>query len=320
MRKREAAREKARIVGRLLPREPRIVLQPQTAQETRVARIVPRRGDDTIVRIGLPPTVWGDLYHHTLTAPWWVVLTSASAIYLGMNALFALLYLLQPGAIDGVGDLDFEDAFFFSIQTMATIGYGKLLPLTLYANLLVTVEVLIGLLALALLTGVLFARFSRPTARVLFGRNAVIGPVNGALTLSVRTANARRNQILQAEVGLTLVKVETQTDGRVMRRFYDLALSRQRTPIFAYSFQIMHPIDEQSPLHGETVESLIAQQAEILVTVTGLDETMSQTVHARYSYNADEVLPDRRFSDMFGITQDGRIAIDYGRFHDTEPA
>jgi inward rectifier potassium channel len=190
-------------------------------------------------------------------------------------------------------------------------------PATFYANLLMTVEIAVGLMFIALTTGLVFARFSRPTARVLFSRVAVIGPHNGVPTLSFRLANQRRNQILQAEVGAALVRDEETTEGVAMRRFYDLKLARGRSPIFAMTFTAMHVIDADSPLFGETPASLAAQNAELVVTGTGIDETMGQSVHARTSYLPHEILWDHRFVDVFGWTESGRRAIDYGRFHDT---
>ena len=204
------------------------------------------------------------------------------------------------------------------MQTFATIGYGVMSPATIYANVLVTLEALVGIMLVALTTGVMFSRASRPTARVLFSKVVVIAPQDGIPTLMVRMGNERRSQILQAEVGMTIVRNERTLEGHYMRRFYDLRLARGRTPIFAMSFLAMHPITETSPLHGYTQEDLERQEVELLVTVTGLDETSSQTVHARASYLPSEVKFGYRYADVFGVTVDGRRAIDYGRFHDTE--
>ena len=192
-------------------------------------------------------------------------------------------------------------------------------PQTVYANFLVSVEVLFGLTLLALATGLLFARFSLPRARVAFSAVAVIMPREGVPTLMMRLANERANRILEARVTATLVRDEETRDSGLMRRFYDLHLVRGRTPIFAMSFTVMHPIDDKSPLSGATPESLLAEDAEIVLTVTGIDETMSQTIHARTSYLPHEIRWGHRFADVIGWTADGRRAIDYRRFHDTEP-
>jgi inward rectifier potassium channel len=263
---------------------------------------------------------WGvDLYHHTLTLRWRWYLIIGAASYLVLNVLFAALYRLDTGGIDRARPDSFADAFFFSIQTMATIGYGVLTPVGTYANLLVTAETMVSLVFITFITGITFARFSRPTARVMFSRIATVASYNGTPTLFVRLANARRNQILEADVAITLLRNEQTTEGLRMRRFYDMALARRHTPVFSLSFMVMHPIDQNSPLFGATRDSLAAEQAELLVSVTGIDETMSQTIHARTSYQADEIVFGQRFVDMFGYTEAGRLAIDYAVFHDTMP-
>ena len=282
--------------------------------------MVPRGRSETLASIGLDGADWWhDLYYRALTISWPRFLGISVAIYLAANLMFATLYLLQPGAIGEARAGDFGDAFFFSVQTMATIGYGKLVPATVYANILVTFQTVFAILVLALTTGLMFARFSRPTARVLFSRYAVIGPYNGQPTFSLRIANQRRNQIVQAEVSLTVLRTETTQEGGSMRRFYELRLARQRTPIFAMTFQVMHPIDEESPLFGATPDSLAADEAEFVVTVTGLDAAMSQNVHANYSYTYEEVRWDHKLVDIFGYTESGHPAIDFRRFHDVQP-
>jgi len=302
---------------------PPLLPGPPDGTENAAFRLVARdRSDrsDRILALGLRQWWFTDLYYRTLTASWTRFLLIGSAVYLALNALFALLYLLQSDAITNARPGSFADAFFFSIQTMATIGYGQMAPATFYANLLVTIETLFALMVVAIATGLTFSRFSRPTARVLFSRVAVIGPHNGQPTLSMRLANQRRNQILQAEVTLTFVRDEPTAEGGTIRRFYDLKLVRHRTPIFAMTFSVLHIIDADSPLYGATAASLEAQNAELVVTGTGLDETMAQTVHARTSYLPNEILWNRRFVDIIGYTEDGRRAIDYRRFHDTTTA
>jgi inward rectifier potassium channel len=299
---------------------PRPKLRPITEAGTnRISRMVPRAMDQAPLRLGFRPTWLSDFYHHTLTVPWWVYLAGGMGLYLGLNVLFAGLYLLHAGAIDKARPGSFEDAFFFSIQTMATIGYGVLTPVGTYANLVVTAETMVSLVFVAFITGITFARFSRPTARVQFSKVAVVSTYNGVPTLSVRLANGRRNQILEADVSMTLIRNERSLEGIAMRRFYDLTLARARTPMFSLTFTVMHPIDTASPLAGCTAASLRGEQAELLVTVTGIDETMSQLIHARISYSADEILFGHRFADMFGYTEAGRLAIDYTRFHDAAP-
>src|SRR5271163_119957 len=211
-------------------------------------RLVEREASDRVVAIGLRTPWLGDLYHQLLTLPWWAFLLGLAGVYLGLNVAFALLYLLGDGAIANARPGVFSDAFFFSVETLSTIGYGQMSPATLYGNVVMTVEALFGVALIAVSAGLMFARFSRPTARVMFSEVAVVTEYNGIPTLSFRLANERRNQILEAQVSVTLVRDERTAEGEWMRRFYDLQLGHQRSPIFAMTFTVMHPIDAASPL------------------------------------------------------------------------
>jgi inward rectifier potassium channel len=282
-------------------------------------RVKRREASDRVVAIGLPTAWAGDLYHHLVALPWMGFIAGLSFLYLGLNCLFALFYLLGDGAILNARPGAFSDAFFFSVETLSTIGYGQMSPATLYGNIVMTAEALIGVMLLAVAAGLMFARFSRPNARVVFSRVAVVAPFNGVPTLSLRLANARHNQILDAQVSVTFIRDERTSEGDWIRRFYDLQLARHRSPIFAMTFTVMHTIDVMSPLINASPSSLAAEGAELVVTVTGVDETTSQIVHARTSYLADRILWDHRFADVFTQTADGRLAIDYRRFHDTGP-
>lgn len=259
-----------------------------------------------------------DLYYTLLTIPWSGFFGLLAVSYGIFNLGFALLFLVDSGSIANARPGSFADAFFFSVQTMATIGYGAMYPATLYANLLVTLEVLLGMTGLALATGLIFARFSRPVARIMFSRVAVIADHDGKPTLSFRAANQRNNRILEAQVTVSILREEVTAEGQRMRRFHDLALARSRTPMFALTWTVMHVIDEKSPLHRATPASLEAEQAEIVVALIGLDETFSQTVHARHSYLAEEIVWNRRFVDILDRLDDGTRVIDYRRFHDVE--
>jgi inward rectifier potassium channel len=256
-----------------------------------------------------------DLYHGLLSASWPTFFAGLALFYVGFNLVFAGLYLLV-GGIANARPGSFADAFFFSVQTMATIGYGQLYPQSFAANLLMAVEVLLGMSALALATGVIFARFSRPTARVLFSRSAVVAPYDGVPTLMFRAANQRRNQILEAQVSVSLLRDELTREGTTMRRFQDLTPVRARTPMFALTWTVMHRIDEMSPLYRATPESLAAQGAEIVITLIGLDATSSQMVHARHSYLPGEIAWNRRFADIVSVDAGGMRTVDYRRFHE----
>jgi inward rectifier potassium channel len=294
----------------------------ESANEVRpppAARMVQRQASDRVMAIGLRPAWIGDLYHQLLTLPWPLFFAGVLGFFVLLNVFFGLLYLLGDGAIANAQPGRFSDAFFFSVETISTIGYGQMAPATLYGNLVMTLEAFLGVLLTAVVTGLVFARFSRPTARIMFSRVAVVAPFNGVPTLAVRLANQRRNQILEAQVSLSLIRDEHTAEGDWIRRFYDLQLLRQRSPVFAMTFTAMHPIDAASPLENATAASLARESIEIIVTVTGLDETLLQPVHARTSYLAHEVRWDHRFADLFIETLDGRLAIDYRRFHEVEP-
>ncbi|MFM7426504.1 MAG: ion channel [Elainella sp.] len=262
---------------------------------------------------------WRDPYHLMLMVPWFGFLTIIIFVYLAINALFALLYLLQPGGIANATSGSFTDAFFFSVQTLASIGYGAMYPQTLYTNAIVTLEALVSLMSIAVITGLAFARFSRPTARVLFSQFAVIAPYNSVPTLMFRTANQRRNQILEAQIQVYLMRDETSHEGQTMRRFYNLNLLRQNTPSFSLSWTIMHPIGPDSPLYTMTPESMIATQTALVVSLSGVDETVVQPIHARYTYTAAEILWNHSLVDIFYDSSDGYRYLDYSRFHQTQP-
>ena len=279
-----------------------------------------RRLGQSVRRIGLHIPWRADLYHRALTLRWWQFLLVGCAIYLVINVVFAGLYLLQPGSISGARPGSFADAFFFSVQTIATIGYGQMSPATLYANVLVTFETMTGLVFLALSTGVVFARISRPTARVVFARIATVAPQDGVPTLSFRVGNERSSQILEADVAVSLLRYERTREGVTFRRFYTLPLARSHTPVFSLTFTVMHHIGPDSPMHGTNAASLAAEDAELLISVTGLEGTTLQTVHARHSYLPDEILFGYRFTDIFSTDPDGTTIIDYTRFHETNLA
>lgn len=282
-------------------------------------RFVRWDGKTDIIRKGSSNSFKTDLYHWLLNLKWPYFLGLICLLYIASNVLFALAYLVEKDSIQNARPGSLLDAFFFSVQTMATIGYGAMYPRTPYANAIVALEALVGLLGVAMVTGLAFARFSVPTAKVMFSNFAVVAPQNGVPTLMMRAANRRRNSIVEAQVRLTLARNEYTEEGESMRRLHDLTLIRNRTPIFALSWTAMHPIDENSLLYGATPESLAKDEVELIITLTGIDETVSQTIHARYSYVAEEILWNMRFVDILGKTPDGRRYVDYGRFHEVKP-
>ena len=282
-------------------------------------RIVQRDGRDRIdaVVLGVRRRVLSDTYYNMLGAPWWRLVLVFAALYLVVNALFASVYLVSDG-IEGAAPGSFADAFYFSVQTMATIGYGAMHPRNHLANALVTAQALLGLLGVALATGVLFAKFARPIAQLRFSDLAVIARRDGVDSLMFRVGNERRNHVVEASMKVSIVRNETTVEGETVRRWYELPLFRSTSPIFALTWTAVHPITADSPLAGATPESLAAQRAEIVVTLVGLDATLSATIHARHSYTADEVVFGGRFVDILMIGADGRRVIDFRRFHEIE--
>ena len=299
----------------MLKRPPSPERDPSPAPRPRITDPRLRR---TLVRTGLNERWSDDLYHRTLRLSWpWFFLAIAVA-YSAVNLTFAVLYFAQPGSILNARPGLFRDAFFFSVETFGTIGYGVLAPGSDYANMVMTVETLVGMTFAAITTGIMFARISRPTARVRFANVAVVTPYEGVPTLMIRLGNVRSNQILEADASLSLLRDERSAEGMRLRRFYDLALERSHTPVFALSFTAMHKIDETSPLHGLDVAGLKAIGAELLITVMGLDDTSAQPVYARRSYLAGDIRFGHAYADMFSVAPDGRRLVDYGLIDMTE--
>jgi len=282
----------------------------------KLPHVVSRDRSLKILRKGSSHSNWRDIYHWLLTLSWPKFVIVIIIVYAIANSFFALAYLAGGDCIANARPRSFADAFFFSVQTMASIGYGAMYPKTDYGNLVVAIEALVGLMGLAMGTGLMFARFSRPTARVLFSKVAVITTYNGKLTLMFRTANERHNQVYEAEMHVNLVRDEVSIEGSVMRRFYDLKLVRNKSPLFVLTWTAMHIIDETSPLYGETEETLHHSNIEIIVILTGIDETVAQTIHTRHSYLAEEIYWNQRFVDILITMPDGQRLIDYTRFHD----
>jgi len=272
-----------------------------------------------VVAIGLPRRPLGDLYHLFLTWSWTRLFVLLGALYLGANALFALAYLaLGPGAIENARPGSFADAFFFSFDTMATIGYGDKVPRGTAANLLSLLQVMLGLAGLAVTTGLVFTKFARPTARILFSQVAVIQPFDGVPSLLFRMANARANQIIEAELTLVAIRSETTVEGETIRRVYDLKLRRARSSVFSLTWTAVHPITPESPLHGLDAASLRDRPLSILVSVSGIDEHLGATIHARHAYGPADLVFGSRFVDILSVQPDGSAVVDYRRFHEVE--
>ncbi|QJD30418.1 chromate efflux transporter [Methylococcus geothermalis] len=274
-------------------------------------------GSVQVSRLGLPRYRWHDVYHMALTLSWPGFFAVLIALYLGANALFALAYLADGNGILNARPGSFSDAFFFSVETMATVGYGIMSPNTLYSHIVSMTEVLAGMLGFAMATGLMFARFSRPRPCLLFSDVAVIGPFNGVTTFMIRVANKRHDLIVEPSVRMSLIFLnEVSKAGDDFLHCHDLKLVRDRAPILALSWTVMHVIDESSPFYGRTPETL--NDCAILVSFSGLNETMLQTIQAHKSYGAADIRWGGKFVDILSIAPDGERSIDYSRFHEVE--
>lgn len=262
--------------------------------------------------------IFDDLYHKVIAMPWRHFFAYVAISWLGVNALFAVLYALRPGSVANASGP--EDAFYFSVQTFATIGYGGMAPATRYGHIVVVIEAFVGTLGIAIVTGVTFAKFARPTARVLFGERAVIQLRDGVPHLVFRLANWRGNMIVEGQLRLLLLVRQQTREGDIIRMPVELPLVRERTTLFSLSWMPMHRIDKESPFWGGIVaiRRLRESGAEIFLAFTGIDETIGQQVHARYRYKLDAIAVNARFHDVLTVEPSGDRTIDYTRFHDVE--
>ena len=271
----------------------------------------------TLQVLGANPAGFKDVYHYLLRTSWTVALGWAVLGFVFINAFYATAYF-TAGGINGAHN--WLDCFFFSVETSGTIGYGNMFPDGRAAEAIMTAEAFTALVYSAMITGLFFAKFARPTARVLWSKICVVSDRDGVPTLMFRVANERRNHVVEANVRVAVIRMEVTQEGEKLRRVVDLPLLRQSTPSFVLSWTVMHPLDEKSPLYGLTQEGLRKVDAEIVVTLTGLDETLHQTIHSRTSYLPEEVVYAARFEDILSSLPDGRRAIDYRKFHNYQPA
>jgi len=290
------------------------------AERPQTIRLTKQENPIKIETIGQDSSPFGDLYHYVLTRAWWQFFAFVACGFLGANAFFALAYLSQPGSVANVRPGSFEDCFFFSVQTMATIGYGNMAPVTRFAHVLVTLEAMIGILGVALVTGITFAKFARPTARVLFAQKAVMAPRDGVMHLMFRMANWRHNQVVEAQLRVIVLVLEKTREGETLRVPIDLPLVRDRTTFFGLTWLAMHRIDESSMFYGpDAIEKLRKREAEIYLSFIGYDDTIAQTIHARHRYVLDDIVQNAHFADVLSMLPDGVRRIDYRHFHETIP-
>lgn len=278
-----------------------------------------RRTRSDIVVVGAAAHPLRDAYHLLLETSWPVVLAAIGGAFLLANALFAIGYLVT-GGIANARPGSFADAFFFSVQTMGTVGYGAMVPATFAANVLVVAECVVGLIVTALSTGIVFARFSRTTAEVVFSRSACLSPIDGVPTLAFRIGNDRSNAIFEARVSVVVIRTEVTKEGVTLYRMYDAELVRQATSSLERSFTVMHRITEKSPLHGLDRAAAEKQEVEIAVSVVGTDDVSLQPVYARHTYHPKDILWGSRLADVLSERPDGKMVLDVRKFHDTVAA
>jgi inward rectifier potassium channel len=293
------------------------------ASESR-QRLLNRDGSFNVYRIGLGFLASLSPYHLLISASWKKFFSIAVVAYFIINFIFAFAYILcGPGALAGPDGSAYGDtflrAFFFSVETFSTVGYGTINPTGVAANMVVTAECLIGILFVALATGLIFARFSRPTAKIIYSDKAVVAPYRGITAFMFRTINGRNSQIIELHASVVLSKFEN-VDGRLVRRFYPLKLERDQVVFFPLAWTVVHPIDPESPFYGLTERDLKDSNAEVLIVISGTDEIFSQTVYSRVSYTADEIAWNARFSDIFNRSDEsGLLTVDIKSLHKIEP-
>jgi inward rectifier potassium channel len=278
-----------------------------------------RVGQQQIETLGLNPGFWTDLYHRSMTASWPVFFGSAALVFVALNAIFASLLSLGDQPVANVPPNSFVDLFYFSIETLATVGYGDMHPQTNYGHLVATVEIFTGMSFLAVMTGLIFARFSRPRARFVFAEHPVVTTRDGKRTLMIRMANARHNAISRANARLWIMRMERTLEGVQLRRFYELTLDRRDHPMFVLTWTLFHIIDKDSPIHGITDDDLVKSDALLLLNVGGLDDASAQQIYARQVYSARDIRWNHRYADISSISANGGVLLDYTKFHDVVP-
>src|ERR1700751_1607468 len=276
---------------------------------------VVRIGGREIVAEGQQLSFWADISHRCMTASWPAFIAGAALVFVTFNAAFAVLYWIRDDPISNVPHKGaYIDYLYFSIETLSTAGYGDMHPQTHYGHFVAAVELFTGIFSMSLMTGLIFARFSRPSARLLFANNPVISHHEGVPTLMLRFANERHNIIGNATARLWMFKNMITAEGQPFRRFFELPLLRNEHPALALSWTLHHTLDEASPLHGLSYEDYIADDISFVVVVSGYDVVAAQTVHARKSYDHPTIRFGHRYADVLSTTKDGRLRIDYGRF------
>jgi inward rectifier potassium channel len=286
------------------------------SERTSKSKVV-RLGGREVIAEGLKLSFWGDISHRCMTASWPSFIAGAALVFVVFNAVFAALYWIGDQPIANVPGGAYIDYLYFSIETLSTAGYGDMHPQTHYGHFISAIELFTGIFSMSLMTGLIFARFSRPNARLLFADHPVISIHDGKPTLMIRLANERHNIIGNATARIWLLRDEVSLEGGSFRRFYELPLLRSEHPALALSWTLYHVLDEQSPLYRLDADDLDAAGVSLVVVVSGYDVVAAQTVHGRRSYDHSDIRFGHRYADILDTAEDGRLRIDYGRFHET---
>lgn len=276
-------------------------------------------GNFGIVKINASQRDWRDVYHWLLTLRWPSFVGVLIGIYLVVNVVFAVLYSVGETCIDSMPSGSFQSAFFFSVETLATVGYGHMYPVTFYGHLVVTLEIMIGMFGTAVMTGLIFVRFSRPTARLVFSRVLVLAPFDGQPALMMRVANQRHQPMVEAQFHLMLIRHEPTLEDATMRRFHVLPLQVNRLISFPAAITMRHLIDERSPLYGQTREDFERSDVRFFASVVCLDQVLQAPIQSDQRYTWRDVRFGDRFAEMYREDGHGRLLADYALLHHTEP-
>ena len=277
-------------------------------------------GDNSVVTVGLKQSPWADFYHTSMVVSWPRFLIALAASFVALNFVFAALYALGRDPVANARPGEFSDLFFFSVETLSTTGYGDMHPQSFYGHIVATVEIFVSLVATAAGTGLIFARFSRPRARLIFARNPVVARHDGVDTLMLRVVNARDSFISETTAKLWMLGPAVSAEGRRFTGFVPMRLTKSENPAFAMSWTLFHPLDEASPIYGRSPEDLIADDVHFIVSLSGLDDTSSQSVHARQVCKAADVRWGHEFIDMISRDEAGHRHIDFSKVHETRVA